>query len=275
MQKTKTQYRFLISFFSLVISGFLFSDTVFAACSIRGTAYNDFECTGDSSKPSCSSSEIEGTPAFIDCNSGSSGGMGATCCVSKSLVKCEDGGTKCDAGKTCQGGLCVDGGGSGGNLVNCTGAFFCQKTCSPPSITGDSPCATGNGSEVGVCCTSGSGGGGTPPPPGGGTPPPPSTGGSRGWNPGELHSIFPGLSIQPIQDIIENLVQWFLYIIGFLAIIAFIVSAIQYFMAGADEDMAKKAKSSMLYAIIGVIVALSGLVIIYAIDTILNAGGSI
>lgn len=75
----------------------------------------------------------------------------------------------------------------------------------------------------------------------------------------------------PIGDIIANLLDWLLAIIGGVAIIAFLISAIQYFLAGADEEMAKKAKSSMLYAIIGVIVALVGLVILRAADAFLNA----
>ncbi len=64
--------------------------------------------------------------------------------------------------------------------------------------------------------------------------------------------------------------QWLLYIVGFVAIIAFVVSGIQYLLAGASEEMAKQAKANMQYAIIGVVVALSALIIIRAIQGVLS-----
>ena len=73
-----------------------------------------------------------------------------------------------------------------------------------------------------------------------------------------------------VSDLIRNLMLWLLYIVGFVAIIAFVVSGIQYLLAGANEEMAKKAKENMQYAIIGVIVALSALIIIRAIQSVLS-----
>lgn len=79
-----------------------------------------------------------------------------------------------------------------------------------------------------------------------------------------------GLSDMRISDLIQNLMNWLLYIIGFIAIIAFVISGIQYLLAGADEEMAKKGKENMQYAIIGVIIALSALIIIRAIQSVLS-----
>ncbi len=74
----------------------------------------------------------------------------------------------------------------------------------------------------------------------------------------------------PVSDLIRNLMLWLLYIVGFVAIIAFVISGIQYLLAGASEEMAKKAKANMQYAIIGVVVALSALIIIRAIQGVLS-----
>lgn len=80
-----------------------------------------------------------------------------------------------------------------------------------------------------------------------------------------------GLSDAAIVDILKTLMNWLLGIFGFLAIIAFVISGIQYLVAAGDDDTISTAKRNMKYSIIGVIVALSGLVIIQAITSALTA----
>jgi|SRR6185369_4936527 len=80
-----------------------------------------------------------------------------------------------------------------------------------------------------------------------------------------------GLSNMPIALILKNFMNWLLGIFGFLGIIAFIISGIQYLTSAGDEKMAETAKNNMKYSIIGIIVALSGYVVILAIDAALNA----
>lgn len=75
-----------------------------------------------------------------------------------------------------------------------------------------------------------------------------------------------GLSEKPIEDVTTNLMQWFLYIFGMLAIIAFTVSGIMYLTAAGDENQIDKAKRQMIYSVVGVIVALSALIILNAIS---------
>ena len=64
--------------------------------------------------------------------------------------------------------------------------------------------------------------------------------------------------------------KWLLGIFGFLAVIAFVISGIQYLMAAGDEDQAKAAKRNVQYSIVGIIVALSGFVILTAINAALT-----
>ena len=83
-----------------------------------------------------------------------------------------------------------------------------------------------------------------------------------------------GLSEQFPEIIIQNILQWILGIFGTLAIIAFVVSGIQYLVSAGNEKVMDSAKRNMLYSIIGVTVALSGFIIIRAINIALNASSS-
>ena len=74
-----------------------------------------------------------------------------------------------------------------------------------------------------------------------------------------------------IEGILTGILNWLLTIIGIIALIAFIISGLQYFLAAGDERIVETAKRNIMYSIIGIIVALSGFVIIQAIDYALNA----
>ena len=90
---------------------------------------------------------------------------------------------------------------------------------------------------------------------------------------GVCFPIGTGLSKTSVADIILNLMKWMLYLFGFLAIIAFVISGIQYLSAAGNMNMIETAKRNMNYSIIGIIVALSGLVILVAIDALLRGTG--
>jgi hypothetical protein len=80
-----------------------------------------------------------------------------------------------------------------------------------------------------------------------------------------------GLSEKPVVDIVKNVMNWLLAIFGFIAIIGFAISGIQYLTSAGDEKMIETAKRNMKWSIVGVVVALSGFVIIKAVDAALNA----
>lgn len=80
-----------------------------------------------------------------------------------------------------------------------------------------------------------------------------------------------GLPNQSVYDIVNNFMYWLLGIFGLLAIIAFVISGIQYLTAAGDEKRAETAKRNALYSIIGVLIAFSGLVIVYAVGNLLYA----
>lgn len=96
------------------------------------------------------------------------------------------------------------------------------------------------------------------------------SGGSGGW---ALSNPY-GLPSGSILGIISNLLYWLLAIFAILGVIGFVISGIFYLLAGADEGNAKKGKSGMTASIIGIIVGLSGFVIMQAVAALLSGSGN-
>ncbi|MCX6766800.1 MAG: pilin [Candidatus Moranbacteria bacterium] len=90
----------------------------------------------------------------------------------------------------------------------------------------------------------------------------------QGWN--KSNYDMTGLPKTTLLAIITNITSWLLMIIGFVAIIGFIISGILYLTATGDEDQQERAKRAMYYSITGVIVGLAGLVVIYAVGNLLS-----
>lgn len=83
-----------------------------------------------------------------------------------------------------------------------------------------------------------------------------------------------GLSSKSVGEILSTFLKWLLGLVSVIALIAFVISGIQYLTAVGDEGQAETAKQNIKYAIIGVVVALSGLMIISAIDQIFKGDPS-
>lgn len=77
-----------------------------------------------------------------------------------------------------------------------------------------------------------------------------------------------------IYEIIGNMMNYLLAIIGFLGIIGFVIAGILFLTAAGSEEQVKKAKSAMWYSIVGIIVALVGFVIIRAAAGALGANST-
>lgn len=80
-----------------------------------------------------------------------------------------------------------------------------------------------------------------------------------------------GLAETSVSDILLNLMNWLLAILGFIGIIAFVISGLQYLTAAGDEHTIETAKTNMKYSVIGIVVALSGYIVIQAVEGVLSA----
>lgn len=94
-------------------------------------------------------------------------------------------------------------------------------------------------------------------------------GGLSGWG---LNNPF-GLPGGSIFGIVASIVNWLLALFGILGILGFIISGIMYLLSAGDDDMVKKAKAGLKYSIIGIIVGLSGFIIMQAISGLLSGIG--
>jgi hypothetical protein len=62
-----------------------------------------------------------------------------------------------------------------------------------------------------------------------------------------------------------NVLSFLLSVAGIIAIIALVVSGTLYFFSSGDENIIKTAKQSAKYAVIGIVVALAGMILIRTI----------
>ncbi len=73
-----------------------------------------------------------------------------------------------------------------------------------------------------------------------------------------------------ITQIVTGIMNWLLVLVGIFGVIGFAIAGILYLISAGDETKAEKAKNAMLYSIIGVIVAILGMVVIKAAQTMLG-----
>lgn len=200
------------------------------------------------------SSEATCSPDLLCCRGVTAGGpttgsggdsTGRTC------VSSIDGSTgTCQTRANCVGGAL-------GNANICTDGLGCCV-----GGTAGTGAGTGSGGSFGTGTGSGSGS---------------SAGGSAGTVlcDGVMRSgiCFPtgtGLSSAPVGFLLMRLMSWLLALFGMIAIIAFVISGMQYLISAGNEEMIETAKRNMQYSMIGVLVGLSGWVIIRAIDQALG-----
>lgn len=74
-----------------------------------------------------------------------------------------------------------------------------------------------------------------------------------------------------ITDTVKTAINVILYILGSAAVIMIIYSGILYVMSGGDENNVKKAKSTLMYSVIGLVVALLAYAIVNFVITRFSA----
>lgn len=73
-----------------------------------------------------------------------------------------------------------------------------------------------------------------------------------------------GLPSGSILGIVQNILFWLLAAISLVAVIGFVISGLLYLTAAGDDTQIGRAKKAMTFSIIGIIVGLSGFVIMQA-----------
>lgn len=82
-----------------------------------------------------------------------------------------------------------------------------------------------------------------------------------------------GLSDKSIKETIEDVSKWILKAVAVLAILMVVVSGVWYIVSGGDRDATEDAAKMLIWAVVGLIVALLGYAIVVIIGSVLGAGG--
>jgi len=83
-----------------------------------------------------------------------------------------------------------------------------------------------------------------------------------------------GLPSGSIFGILSNLLDWLLAIFAILGIVGFIISGILYLTSAGDDTQIEKAKTAMMYSIMGILVGLIGFVVMQAVFSLLMANNA-
>ena len=86
---------------------------------------------------------------------------------------------------------------------------------------------------------------------------------------GQPTSLFDGSTA-----IIPRIINLMLFIVGVLAIFMMIYGGIRYVLSGGDNNKVKDAKNTILYAIVGLIVAILGYAIVNWVVSVVGAGAT-
>jgi formate hydrogenlyase subunit 3/multisubunit Na+/H+ antiporter MnhD subunit len=68
-----------------------------------------------------------------------------------------------------------------------------------------------------------------------------------------------------LSGIIVGLLRWLLYILGFFSVMAFMISGLMFLTSGGNDKQVENAKRYMVWSVVGIVVALSGLIILNAV----------
>ncbi len=72
-------------------------------------------------------------------------------------------------------------------------------------------------------------------------------------------------SAPTFQEVGINVLNFLLSIMGIIAIIMSVISGVLYFFSAGDEERIQTAKKSIKYGVIGILLALSGIIIVRTI----------
>ena len=160
-------------------------------------------------------------------------------------------------------------------LVGCFG-FGSHVFALGGSGSSGTPPFTGVGSGSGS--SSGSGSGSAPCPAGtsldGGTCIPTGIGLSTGSVSTSFGSVlsFPAICFSgPVLCVLVTFLSWILTVLGIVTVISFVIAGLQYMLSLGDPKSVETAKAHMKWSIVGLIVALSGVIAILQINSWLGA----
>ena len=78
-----------------------------------------------------------------------------------------------------------------------------------------------------------------------------------------------GLSEASVAQILTKVTSWLLGVLGFMALIAFVISGLQYLLASGSEEIIEVTKRNMTWSVVGIIVGSLRMIVIRMIERLL------
>jgi len=97
---------------------------------------------------------------------------------------------------------------------------------------------------------------------------------SAQFNSGQSVASSGGLAQGTVSGILQTVMNWLLGLLGIGAIISFVIAGIIYLTAAGDEGKTEQAKNMMTYAIIAIVVALIGYVVVKTVSGLVLGSSS-
>lgn len=91
--------------------------------------------------------------------------------------------------------------------------------------------------------------------------------GGAGGAAGAGSSLCGATSTDDAPTLIKNVINILLYLVGIIAVIAIIIGGIRYVTSNGDSGATKSAKDTVLYAVIGLVVAILAFAIVNFVVT--------
>lgn len=88
------------------------------------------------------------------------------------------------------------------------------------------------------------------------------SGGGNGGSGGGSGDLCGAASSDSAENLIKNVINILLYLVGIIAIIAIIIGGIRYVTSNGDSGAVKSAKDTVLYAVVGLVVAIMAFAIV-------------
>ncbi|MFZ1360797.1 MAG: TrbC/VirB2 family protein [Candidatus Saccharimonadales bacterium] len=94
-----------------------------------------------------------------------------------------------------------------------------------------------------------------------------TAGGSNASSGGSSSSLCGAAAKDDAPSLIKNVINILLYLIGIIAVIAIIIGGIRYVTSNGDSSAIKSAKDTIMYAVIGLVVAIFAFAIVNFVVT--------
>ncbi len=83
---------------------------------------------------------------------------------------------------------------------------------------------------------------------------------------------FPAICFSgPVLCVLATFLSWILTVLGIVTVISFVIAGLQYMLSLGDPKSIETAKAHMKWSVVGLAVALSGVIVILQINSWLGA----